>query len=161
MWRGVVRLAAAAMMAGPGDARAQEVTDACVLVGREEFAALTGLAEAEDPDLMPWGAGTACGFHNGLVLLFNGPDGWGDLERLLGEFGHRDRPRTPVPGLGPRAFALLLRATNAREEHGAFVAFEAGGFALGVSVGTDRRVPPEATLPAAIAVAEAVAGKLE
>ena len=68
MAQGPGRLAAAAtilLLAPPHGAWAQAPADACALLSRDEFQALTGKTEYSDPTGMPWSGGTVCGFGNG------------------------------------------------------------------------------------------------
>jgi hypothetical protein len=153
-------MAAVAMLAVPCLVSAQELTDACVLMGRNEFQVLTGKTEHGAPHLMPWGGGTACGFEHGQILLFIGPDSRGDYDRLMVSFGQQDLPRTPVDGVGEDAFAFFADAGNANRHARAVVVFGAGQRTVAVIVYAGDGAPPETALQPALAVAGALAGKL-
>ena len=144
-----------------GEASAQAPADACALMSRDEFQALTGKTEYTDPTGMPWGSGTVCGFGNGQILLFTGEDSKGAFDQMLASFGQQDLPRSPVEGLGEGAFALFFDPENPYQDHGAFVVFGAGPPTVAVTVYADEKEPAEAALPQAMAVAKAVAAKLQ
>jgi len=147
-------LAVAMLYASLGAAWAQAPGDACGLMSRDEFAALTGKTEYGDPTGMPWGGGTVCGFENGQIVLFTGADAPAAFDRMLAGFGQQDLPRKPVEGLGEGAFALPY------QDHGAFVVFGAGPPTVAVAVYADDGEPAEAALPEAMSVARAIAAKL-
>jgi hypothetical protein len=151
----VAAVALAASAAWP-----QMPPDACGLMSRDEFQALTGKTEYTEPTGMPWGSGTVCGFGNGQILLFTGEDSREAFDGLLASFGQQDLPRTPVEGLGEGAFAIFFDPQDEYQDHGAFVVFGAGPPTAAVTVYADDGQPAETALPRAMAVAQAVAAKL-
>jgi hypothetical protein len=155
------RLAAVVLLVAPSGAPAQAPADACALMGRDEFQALTGKQEFTDPEGMPFGGGTVCGFNNGQILLWTGDDAPQAFDRLLASFGEQDLARTPVEGLGEGAFAIFYHPESEYQDHGAGVVFGAGPPTVAVMVYAEDGEPPEAALPQAMAVAQAVAGRLE
>jgi hypothetical protein len=150
--------AVAVAVLAAGAALAQE--DACALISREEFEALTGKPSYSDPTGMPWGGGSVCGFDNGQIMLFPGEGSRATFDQFLAGFGQQDLPRTPIEGLGPDAFALFYDPESEYQDHGAMVVFGAGPPTVSVTVYAEDGEPPEAALPEAMAVARAVAEKL-
>jgi hypothetical protein len=144
------------------EAWAQTLSDACALVSVDEFQALTGKTEYGDPMGMPWSGGTVCGFGNGQIILLPQADSTQAMDRFLVS-AEKDlvSPRTPVDGLGDGAFSVLFDPDNPYQDHGAFVVFGAGPPTVAVTVYAEDGEPAEAALPPAMAVAEAIAGKLE
>ena len=142
-------------------ALAEEPADACALMTKGEFEELTGRTEYTDPTGMPWGTGTVCGFENGQILLWTGADSKEAFDRLLESSGQQDLPRTPVDGLGAGAFAIFYDPENPYQDHGAFVVFGAGPPTVAVTVYAGDGEAAEAALPQAMAVAQAVAAKLQ
>lgn len=153
-------LAAAAVLAA-GGAFGQAAGDACGLMGRDEFQALTGKTQYGEPTGMPWGEATVCGFNGGQIMLWTGADSRGAFDRYVKSFGVEDLPSEPVEGLGEGAFAIFYDPEDAYQDHGAGVVFGAGPPTVAVMVNAEDGEPPEAVLPQAMAVAQAVAGKLE
>ena len=155
------RLAAVAAVMLQGAAWAQAPADACALVSRDEFQALTGKTEYTDPTGMPWSGGTVCGFDNGQIILLPAADSTEAMDRFLAS-AEKDliSPRTPVDGLGPGAFSVLFDPEDKYQDHGAFVVFGAGPPTVAVTIYAQEGEPAEAALPQAMAVAEAVAAKL-
>jgi hypothetical protein len=154
-------LTAAVLFVVPACTWAQAPVDACELMGRDEFAALTGKPEYSDPTSMPLGEATVCGYANGQVLLFTGEGSMAGLDRLLASFGQEDLPRTPVEGLGDGAFALFYDPENPYQDHGAFVVFGAGPPTVAVTVYAEEGEKAESVLPQAMAAARAIAAKLQ
>jgi hypothetical protein len=156
-------MAAAAGMAGIGIplAFAEVPADACALMTRDEFQQLTGKTEYSDPTGMPWGGGTVCGFGNGQIMLWTVEDSREAFDRLLASFGQQDLPRTPVEGLGEGAFVIFFDPEDPYQDHGAFVVFGAGPPTVAVAVYAEEGEAAEAALPQAMAVAKAVAAKLQ
>ncbi len=164
MGLGTGRLAASAavfLLAPLCVAWAQAPTDACGLMSRDEFQALTGKTEYTDPTGMPWGGGTVCGFGNGQIILLTGADSTKVIDGFLTS-AEKDliSLRTPVDGLGEGAFSVLFDPEDKYQDHGAFVVFGAGPPMVAVSVNAEDGQPAEVALPQAMAVAEAVAAKL-
>jgi hypothetical protein len=160
MRTGRLAVVGAAMLAGSGT-WAQAPTHACALMSRDDFAALTGKVEYSEPTGMPWGGGSVCGFGNGQIILWTGPDAATAFDRFAAGFGQQDLPRTPVEGLGEGAFAIFYDPEDPYQDHGAGVVFGAGPPTVAVMVYAEEGEPPEAALPAAMAVAQAVAGRPE
>ena len=154
-------LTAAVLWVMPACASAQAPADACALMGRDEFEALTGKTEYNDPTSMPLGEAAVCGYDNGQVLLFTGEESMAAFDRLLASFGQEDLHRTPVDGLGDGAFALFYDPENPYQDHGAFVVFGAGPPTVAVTVYAEEGEAAEAALPQAMAVARAIAAKLQ
>jgi hypothetical protein len=152
--------AVAALLTIPGGTWAQAPADACALLTRGEFEALTGKTEHVAPSAMPWDGATVCGFENGQILLFGGSESRTDFDRLLAAFGQQDLLRSPVEGLGEGAFSLVYDPADPYQDHGAFVVFGAGPPTIAVTVYADEGQPAESALPAALRVAKAVAEKL-
>ena len=155
-------VAAVVLVTPLGEARAQAPADACALVSRDEFQALTGKTEYTDPTGMPWSGGTVCGFGNGQIILLAGADSAEVIDRFLAS-AEKDlvSPRTPVDGLGEGAFSVLFDPEDKYQDHGAFVVFGAGPPTVAVTVYAEDGEPAEAAVPPAMAVAEAVAAKLQ
>jgi hypothetical protein len=151
-------LAAAVVALAPGAAWA-EAGDACALMGNDEFTALTGHVAYTDPTPMAFGAGSVCGFDGGQIILFSGDGAMANLEHVWEGFGAA-RSRTPVPELGPEAYAFFVEAETEYQDHGTFVAFTTGPHAVAVTVYADDGQPADAALPQAVSVAKAVAAKL-
>lgn len=80
---------------------------------------------------------------------------------MTSAFGQEDLPRAPVGGLGDGAFALLYDPENPYQDHGAFVVFGAGPPTVAVTVYAEEGEAAEAALPLAMAVARAIAAKLQ
>ena len=98
-WGRLAAVAAVLMAAPLCDAWAQAPADACALVSRDEFQALTGKTEYTDPTGMPWSGGTVCGFGNGQIILLTEADSTPVMDRFLTS-AEKDlvSPRTPVRG---------------------------------------------------------------
>ena len=154
-------LTVAVLSVVPPGAWAQGLSDACALMGGDDFEALTGKTEYSDPTSMSLGGGTVCGYDNGQVLLFTGNESLAAFDGLLASFGQEDLPRTPVDGLGDGAFALFYDPENPYQDHGAFVVFGAGPPTVAVTVYAEEGEAAEAALPQAMAVARAIAAKLQ
>ena len=154
-------LMAAVLSIVPACAWAQGLADACALMGRNDFEALTGKTEYSDPTSMPLGEATVCGYDNGQILLFTGEGSIAAFDRLLASFGQENLPRTPVDGLGDGAFAVFYDPENPYQDHGAFVVFGAGPPTVAVTVYAEEGEAAEAALPQAMAVARAIAAKLQ
>ena len=164
MTRRPVRLAAVAVicLVGPlSGAMAQMPADACGLMSRDEFQALTGRTEYGDPTGMPWSGGTVCGFDNGQIILLTQADSAQVMDRFLAN-AEKDlvSPRTPVDGLGEGAFSVSFDPENPYQDHGVFVVFGAGPPTVAVTVYAEDGEPAEAALAPAMAVSEAVSAKL-
>ena len=164
MGPGPGRLAAVAraLLAPPRGAWAQAPADACALLSRDEFQALTGKTEYGDPTGMPWSGGTVCGFGNGQIILLTAADSTAVMDRFLAT-AEKDlvSPRTPVDGLGDGAFSVLFDPDDPYQDHGAFVVFGAGPPTVAATVYAEDGEPAEAALAPAMAVAEAIAAKLQ
>jgi hypothetical protein len=140
---------------------AQAPADACALVSRDEFQALTGKTEYTDPTGMPWSGGTVCGFGNGQIILLTEADSPQVMDRFLTS-AEKDlvSPRTPVSGLGEGAFSVLFDPEDKYQDHGAFVVFGVGPPTVAVTVYAEDGEAAGAALPQAMAVAKAAASKL-
>jgi hypothetical protein len=157
-----VAAVAAVMLVSPLCAGwAQAPADACGLISRDEFQALTGKTEYIDPTGMPWSGGTVCGFGNGQIILLTAADAAEVMDRFLAS-AEKDlvSPRTPVDGLGEGAYSVLFDHEDPYQDHGAFVVFGAGPPAVAVTVYAEDGEAAGAALPQAMAVAEAVAARL-
>lgn len=143
------------------EAWAQTPADACALLSRDEFQALTGKTEDTDPTGMPWSGGTVCGFGNGQIILLDEAGSTEVMDRFLAS-AEKDlvSPRTPVDRLGQGAFSVLFDPEDKYQDHGAFVVFGAGPPTVAVTVYAEDGEPAKAALPPAMAIAEAVAAKL-
>lgn len=164
MARGPGRLAAVTaviLVASWEVARTEPPPDACALLGKDEFQALAGKPEYSDPTGMPWSGGTVCGFGNGQIILLTATNSTEVMDRFLAS-AEKDlvSALAPVDGLGDGAFSVLFAPDDPYQDHGAFVVFGAGPPTVAVTVYAEEGEPPEAALPAAMAVAEAVAAKL-
>ena len=150
------------LLAPPHGAWAQAPADACALLSRDEFQALTGKTEYGDPTGMPWSGGTVCGFGNGQIILLPQADSTAVMDRFLAT-AEKDlvSPRTPVDGLGDGAFSVLFDPDDPYQDHGAFVVFGAGPPTVAATVYAEEGEPAEAALAPAMAVAEAIAAKLQ
>ena len=160
-WGRLAAVAATVLMAPLCDAWAQAPADACALVSRDEFQALTGKTEYTDPTGMPWSGVTVCGFGNGQIILLTEADSTPVMDRFL-TAAEKDlvSPRTPVEGLGEGAFSVLFDPEDKYQDHGAFVVFGAGPPTVAVTVYAEDGEAAGAALPQAMAVAKAVAAKL-
>ena len=158
---GVVIMTAGAMLLGIRTAWSQVPADACALMSKDEFAAITGKTEYTDLTSMPWGSGTVCGFSNGQIVLFTGEDSKAAFDHLLASFGQEKLPREPVDGLGPDAFALFFDPESEYQGHGAFVVFGAGPPTMAVTIYAADGEQAKSALPQALAVARAIAAKLK
>lgn len=163
MPQGSTGLAVAAMVlaVAAGVTSAQAPLGACALVSRAEFQALTGKPEYLDPEAMPWGTGSVCGFGSGQILLWTGADAATAFDRLSAGFGRQGLGRVPVEGLGAGAFAVLYDPEDRYQDAGAFVVFGAGPPTVAVTVYAEDGRAAETALPPAMAVAKAVAAKLD
>ena len=152
---------AAVLVAPSGEAWAQAPADACALLTKDEFQALTGKTEYTDPAGMPWSGGTVCGFGNGQIILLLQADSTTVMDRFLAS-AEKDlvSPRTPVGGLGDGAFSVLFDPDDPYQDHGAFVVFGSGPPTVAAAVYAEDGEPAEAALAPAKAVAEAIAAKL-
>jgi hypothetical protein len=110
---------------------------------------------------MPWGEATVCGFNTGRSCCSPARIGVGRLTTTWRLFGVEDLPRTPVEGLGEGAFAIFYDPEDEYQDHGAGVVFGAGPPTVAVMVNAEDGEPPETVLPQAMAVAQAVAGRLQ
>jgi hypothetical protein len=99
--------------------------------------------------------------QHGQILLFAGEDWRGTFDHYVASFGVEDLPRTPVEGLGEGAFAIFYDPEDEYQDHGAGVVFGAGPPTVAVMVNAEDGEPPETVLPQAMAVAQAVAGRLQ
>jgi hypothetical protein len=165
MAQGPGRLAAVAtihLLALPCAAWAQAPADACALLSKDEFQALTGKTEYGDPTGMPCSGGTVCGFGNGQIILLLQADSTAVMDRFLAS-AEKDlvSPRTPVDGLGDGAFSVLFDPDDPYQDHGAFVVFGAGPPTVAATVYAEDGEPAEAALASAMAVAETIAAKLQ
>ena len=129
-WRAAV--AAMALVVAWDGAWAQAPSDACALLSKDEFQALTGKTEYGDPTGMPWSGGTVCGFGNGQIILLLQAD----------------------------STTVLFDPYDPYQDHGAFVVVGAGPPTVAATVYAEDGEPPEAALAPAKAVAEAIAAKL-
>jgi hypothetical protein len=154
-------VAATVLLAPLQGAGAQTPADACGLIGRDEFQALTGKVEYTDPVGMPWGGGTVCGFGNGQIILLVEAGSTEVIDWFLAS-AEADlvSPLTPVDGLGEGAFSVLFDPDDPYQDHGAFVVFGAGPPTVAVTVYAEDGEPAEAAVPPAMAVAQAIAAKL-
>lgn len=142
-------------------AAAQTPTDACALLGKDEFHSLTGKPEYTDPTLAPWSGGTLCAFANGHVSLLTAADSAEAMDRFLTvAVKVLVSARTPVEGLGEGAYSVLFDPDDPYQDHGAFVVFGAGPPTVAVAVYAEEGDPPSAALQPALAIAQAVAAKL-
>jgi hypothetical protein len=156
--RGLTALVAAAVTAGTF-ARAEGEGDACALMSRTEFEALTERPDPVDPLPMTLSGGTICAFSNGHIMLLTGVDSGGTLDQLLASLSEAG-PRTEVEGLGGGAFTLFPEPEADFHPRAALVVFGARPPIVLVSVHAPRRERGESVLGQAMAVAKAVAAKL-
>jgi hypothetical protein len=139
------RAVAAASPAGPASAP----LDACTLATNAEVAS----AAEERPEIARyWSApvasfgGAHCDYDGGSIRVYQGKAAAASFESTLTAFGADKAPRTPVAGLGDRAFFLVLYPGDQYKRLG-LLAVYAGPRVLQLTFDAHGEEPIEATRP--------------
>lgn len=143
-------------------ALAAEPPEACALVTKADFERITARTTYSEPEQMSLagGAGSLCEFESGQLWLYPG-DKSGELwKSVVKGFGNQDDPRTPVDGLGDRAYSFSPTPRNAYQDTGIFIVVTQGDTTFTVSVLTVADEPVESVRPLAMELARFVLAKL-
>lgn len=170
-WRtGMVRFG---RMAGAGCALAlvartaasqAPATDPCSLSTSEEFQRAYGVDPRigllpDTPELTQMRWGPHCDFANGSIDLFTTKTPGAELDRVL-ELTEAVKQRTPVQGLGQRAFFTIIYPDDEYRRRG-LLAIDTGSHLIAISMDEHRGEPIESTRPKLEGLAKLVLPRLE
>lgn len=143
-------------------ALAEEPLQACALVTRADFERITARTTYTEPEQMALagGAGSLCEFDSGQLWLYPGDESGAQWESVVKGFGNQDDPRTPVEGLGDRAYSFSPTPHNAYQDTGIYIVVTQGDTTFAVSVMTVGDEPVESVRPLAMELARFVLAKL-
>jgi hypothetical protein len=141
---------------------AEEPLQACALVSKADFERITARTTYFEPEQMSLagGAGSLCEFESGQLWLYPGDKSGALWESVVKGFGNQDDPRTPVEGLGDRAYSFSPTPRNEYQDTGIFIVVTQGDTTLVASVMTVGDEPVESVRPLALELARFVLAKL-
>lgn len=117
-------------------------TNAEVLQVAEEKPELAGFWQDPEPVL----GGKRCEYSGGSIDVYAGATAAADLERSLKTFHIDKEPRTPVSGIGSRAFFMVPYPGDDNRNLGLLVVY-AGQRVLALTLDAHHREPVTATRP--------------
>jgi hypothetical protein len=148
-----------AALIGSAQPRANQRLNACSLLSRAEVDKVTG--RKSYVDATPFNGGAGCSFENGQVMIFRGNDAEAQWEMTVKGFGQEKAPRTPIAGLGEKAYAFYPPAKNKYQDTGAFVVVKKGNAIIAVSVNSPEGQSPQSVHPQALELAKLVFSRLQ
>ena len=131
-------------------------TNAEVVQVAEEKPELAGLWQDPEPVL----GGKRCEYSGGSIEVYDGATAAADLERSLKTFQVDKEPRTPVSGIGSRAFFMIPYPGDDNRNLG-LLAVYAGQRVLALTLDAHNREPVTATRPRLERLAKLVLARLE
>ena len=148
-----------AVLIGSAQPKANQRLNACSLLSRAEVDKVTG--RKSYVDATPFNGGAGCSFDNGQVMIFRGNDAEAQWEMTVKGFGQEKAPRTPITGLGEKAYAFYPPAKNKYQDTGAFVVVKKGNAIIAVSVNAPEGQSPQSVQPQAVELAKLVFSRLQ
>jgi hypothetical protein len=132
----------------------QSGIQACSLITKADVERVTGQKQFSDPT--PIGSG--CGFDNAQVLIYSSETAW---ESTMKIFGQDKAARTPITGLGDKAYSFNSTPRTKNEDANAFVVVTKSMYTIAVSVAAPEGKSPASVQPQALELAKIVLGKLK
>jgi hypothetical protein len=144
-----------------GELVGQAPANACSLATSEEFQRAHGVNPAigilpSTPEYTEVSWGQHCDFPEGAIDLFTSS---AELERVLA-LVKAPKDRTPVPGLGKRAFFTVVYPGDQYRERG-LLAIDTGSKLVAISMDHDEKEPVTATRPKLEELAKLVLPRLK
>jgi hypothetical protein len=142
---------------------AQGPEDACSLLTDEEFQQAYGINPQigiipSTPELTEVTWGQHCDYADGSIDLFTTKSPTAELDRVLGLT--KATKRTPVPGVGDRAFFTVVYPGDVYRERG-FLAIHTGSRLVALSMDHKQGEPVETTRPKLEALAKLALPRLK
>ncbi len=143
-------------------ALAEEPPDACALVTRADFERITARTLYSDPTPMSLagGAGSLCEYESGQLWLYPGDESGALWESVMKAFGDQVDARTPVEGLGDRAYSFSPTPRDEYQDTGIYIVVTQGDTTFAAAVWTVADEPVESVRPLAMELARFVLAKL-
>ena len=141
---------ALAFAAQPAAAQAAASIDPCSLATSEEFQRAYGVDPRigiipSTPELTQASWGPHCDFSEGSIDLYTTKPPSAELERVLG-LTNAIKQRTPVSGLGKRAFFTVIYPDDQYRRRGV-LAIDTGSHLVSISMDARQGEPVETTRP--------------
>ena len=143
-------------------ALAEEPPEACALVAKADFERFTARTTYFEPDQLPLagGAGSLCEFASGQLWLYPGDESGALWESVMKAFGDQVDARTPVEGLGDRAYSFAPTPRDEYQDTGIYIVVTQGDTTFAAAVWTVADEPVESVRPLAMELARFVLAKL-
>jgi hypothetical protein len=160
-WTPAIPLLLAASVTCASSLAAQAPANACSLATSEEFQRAHGVNPAigilpSAPEYTEVRWGQHCDYPQGAIDLFTSS---AELERLL-VLVKAPKERSPVPGLGKRAFFTVANPGDQYSERG-FLVIDTGAKLVAISMDPDQQEPVSATRPKLEGLAKLVLPRLK
>jgi hypothetical protein len=120
-------------LAGAGALAAQTAPNACGLLTTEE--AKTLIVRGQNPIIplnaeassVVGGKGSVCDYnYGGQVAIYVGPNSEAAFEQFLKAFNAQGEPKTPVPGVGDKAYVIYPKPRNEYSDQGPYLVATVG-----------------------------------
>lgn len=139
-------------------------SDVCSLASNEEFQQAYGVNPQigiipDDPTATEMVSGPHCDYTAGSITLFTKKSPSSELERLL-TLAKADKQRTPVQGLGQRAFFTVIYPDDKYRRAGLLAVF-VGPRIMAVTMDAHEGKPADATRPGLESLAKLVLPRLK
>ncbi len=137
--------------------------DVCGLVSHDEVKKLS-----EDPMVKFWTepevvqvtSGSGCQYSGGIIYLFSGSKSEANWNAFLKSWNQDAQPRTPLSGIGDRAYLMYEKPRNKYAGRHAVVVAAVGQQTVAVALEANGEEPVEKVRPRVEALAKLVVSKL-
>lgn len=153
-------LAAQSRMSGGTEA---DPPDVCALVSHDEVKKLSEDPMTKfwtEPEAMMLSGGSVCQYSGGVIYLFSGSKSEASWNRMLKAFEQDAQPKTPLHGIGDRAYLMYNKPRNQYQDRVAFVVANVGQHTVAVALDANGDEPVERVRPRVEALARLVVSKL-
>jgi hypothetical protein len=146
-----------------GDGAEPGSPDVCAIVTHDEVKQLS-----EDPMVKFWtepeatmvAGGAVCDYSGGQIRLYSGSQSEANWNHALEVWNQDGQPRTPISGIGDRAYLMYNKPRSKYEGRYAVVAATVGRHTVTVALEANGEEPVEQVRPRVEALARLVVSKL-
>jgi len=140
-----------------------EAPDVCALVSHDQVKKLSEDPMTKfwsEPEAMMLRGGSVCQYGGGVIYLFSGDNSEASWNGMLKAFKQDAQPRTPIGGIGDRAYLMYGKPQNEYQDRAAFVVATVGRHTVAMALFANGDEPLERVRPRVEALARLVVPKL-
>ncbi len=137
--------------------------DVCALVTHDEVKRLSEDPMTKfwtEPEAMMLRSGSVCQYSGGVIYLFSGSNSEASWNGMLKSFKQASQPKTPLSGIGDRAYLMYGKPDNEYQDRPAFVVATVGQHTVAVALFANGDEPVERVRPRVEALAKLLVPKL-